>query len=236
MGSRAKREARMMRVPTGRSNTPVPIVAPASDYLVLNGDGTVSVDPTRLEVPQNLYVAKHAWVEPAEDAISLFFAQSAPNASGNLLSCVEVEYQLERFHSQLWEPSREFHERLRANVSRLPAVKGRRETTDVAAVRTKEAEQYAFVAANYSFFVQSGSQATLDFYLLPPNSAFLYEKTKDLSRLVFEPKVRVHLSAHELLRLMDACAPFAEDLGQQSTEYDKAVKIEIEKLKAGGTP
>jgi hypothetical protein len=99
-----------------------------------------------------------------------------------------------------------------------------------------EADQNAILAANYSFFVQSGSQATLDFYLLAPNSMFLFDKTKDLSRLVIEPKVRVHLTAHELLRLMDACAQFADDLGKQSKEYEELVKAEQDKmLKAGGT-
>jgi hypothetical protein len=209
MSNKTKREARLLRASPVRTSSSVPYAAPSShEYLVLNGDGTISVDPTKLEPPQNIYSAEHAWVEASEGSVNLIFAQGA-DPENRLLSRLKIAYTLEHFYLQLWVPSREFHQKLKDNVAKLPTLAVEDSKQDV---KMWKADQHATLCVNYSFFVQAGSDAVLDFYNLTPNAMFLFGRTQDLRKLAFEPKARVQISSHELLRLLDSCSALADEM------------------------
>ncbi len=174
-------------------------------YIVSASNGGFKVDASELHAPTDVYDADYAWVTQRNGAVSFFFAKGQVDDSETLRTRLEVRYPFEGFVHHFWRNSREFHKAVRER--RAPDW-GR---GDIDPSRWKSEKDHS-VWANLDYLARSGSQASMDFYELPPWNAVQFNKAQDLSRLRIVPVVRIVLTTDELCRLLDASEPIAEAL------------------------
>jgi hypothetical protein len=192
-------------------------VTPVAEYLTLGNDGSIGIEPKKLPVPTNVYDADFAWPVLRYGAVSLFFGKAdEPGVNGQLelRSRVEVRYPAESFFHHLWVNSREFHRKLPEILQKAPRWDGRDQINPAGLKAEREHSEWA----NFDILFQSGSQASLDFYLLPPSSLGFYNAVRkatgqaDPSLLRVEPVLRVFTTTRELEHLLDACSAIADEL------------------------
>lgn len=176
------------------------------DPVSLDSDGNIRIDTSRLAPPASVYDADLAWAEERLGAVSLFFAKE--HLSGKKLRTrVEVRYAYEPFVFHLWRNAREFHQRLRAFLSRFPAPA---KTRSPASLTASEADREHSDWANFDIFSHNGTQACLDFFRLPPAGVARFASGGGSGGLTIEPILRVHTTTAELCSLLDLCDSIAE--------------------------
>ncbi|SRR6266545_4445226 len=200
MKHRGKHNRALAEVSRGRPDI-------ALDAVYLEGsDKNIHINPSKLSPPVNFYDADLAWAEERHGAVSLFFAKE--HLSGKKLRTrVEIRYAYEPFILHFWHNSRDFHKGLReAYPSRFLPQEGMPRGSLTAMESDREHSDWA----NFEYICYHGTQASLDFFRLPPAGIARFLTSGGSSGLVVEPILRIHTTAGELCHLLDLCEPIAE--------------------------
>ncbi len=178
------------------------------DPITIGLDKSININLAKLNAPSNIYDADFAWVEHEPGKVSLFFAKKSRDNKGELRTRLELRYPAENLVHHFWQNSRDFHERLRTFVQLWPnSAFGHH--ADVSAWK---AEKDHSEWVNFEAMAHAGTEATIDFYAIPAVGIARFRRGGGSADLKIVPVVRVHLTAFELLRLMDAAAPIVREI------------------------
>lgn len=177
------------------------------DPITVGLDKSIKIDLTKVVAPSNIYDADFAWVEHRPGVASLFFGKKDRDERDRFRTRLELRYPAENLVQHFWENSRSFHERLRSFVELWP-----HEVASPGAVQQWTAERDHSEWVNFEAIAHAGTEATMDFYSIPAVGIARFRKGGGSASLTIVPVVRVHLTAFELLRLMDAVAPIVAEI------------------------
>ena len=172
-------------------------------------DRSISVNLSKLDSPQHEYDADVAWVEHKPGDVRILFGKKNRDNKGSLKTRVEIRYPVEAFVRHFWGNSRDFHGRLRRFVEKwqIGAVEDAQKPSEMTAERDHSEW------ANFDYMSHSGTEASVDFFHLPPSGlARFVRNQEDTSGLEIAAVLRVHLTVHDLLRLLDNCQAVAADI------------------------
>lgn len=194
----------------------------------LQGRGAVSVDSSgktlrieweKLKPPTNVYDADFAWAAERHGTVSLFFGKE--HMSGKRLRTrMEIRFAPEPFVLNLWDDSVRFYNDLKARrANSLPPAPPTRAPEELMGF---ESDREHSDWANFAYIAHHGTQASLDFFRLPPAGIARFATTGGTSYLEPDPIVRVHTTVWELLRLLDVCEPIASRVRASLPTEEKA--------------
>ena len=176
--------------------------------MVNTADGTVSIDPTKLGAPQNIYDADLAGIEHRVGDVRLFFGKLKRAVPNKLRTRIEIRYPVETFYRHLWKNSRAFHKEIRGYMQQWPAA----EKPDPTRLSEMEADRDHSEWANFDYMAHSGTEAAIDFFHLSPGGLARFAKSASVDDLELEAILRVQLTVGELLALLDRCADVAAEV------------------------
>lgn len=200
----AKALTRIERRPTGRNQ---PLVV-SGDPITVGPDRTISVDATKLPTPPNLYDADVSWVEHRPGSVSLFFAKLNRDEPDKLRTRLELRYPAESLVRQFWRNTRGFHERIKEYAQKWPVDQARQALTPGSMASGRDHSEWA----NFESIAHAGTEASIDFYLMPASGVARFASGQGSSGLRFAPVVRVQLTIFELVRLLDATEPVVKQV------------------------
>jgi hypothetical protein len=169
-------------------------------------DNSIRIDWTRLDPPTNVYDADFAWAAVRHGTVSLFFAKEFLSAN-RLRSRMELRFGFEAFVGAFWESSADFFAKLKAKVTPPPEV-----TRSAADLMALESEREHSDWASFAYMAHHGTQASLDFFRLPPAGIARFITGGGTSGLKPDPIVRVHTTVWELYRLLEMCEPIVSQV------------------------
>jgi len=213
--------ARLARRPSGESDLGVVV-----DPITVGPNQTINVDLAKLPAPDRIYDADLAWIEHQGRAVSLFFAKRLRNSPQRLRTRLELRYSPEHLVVHFWQNSRGFHERLRSYAAKWPPDDAREEIDPA----KMDAEHEHSEWTNFEAMAHVGSEACLDFYLLPAVGVARFARGQGSSGLRLTPIVRVQLTIFELLRLLDS----AESVVNEVKAYLPKLEGATEELQKEG--
>lgn len=176
-------------------------------------DGSLRVRMDLLNPPQNVYDADGASLTLRHGTVSFLFGKADPINETRLRTRLEVRYPVEAFADHFILNSREFHSAL---VQQM-------ETAEVPVLQhtplepaTMPAEREHSLWANFDFIARTGSQASIDFFHLPPADIARFVKNDSVSGLRIEPVLRVLTTVDVLRSLLDAAADVLDQARSQT--------------------
>lgn len=172
------------------------------DPVTVGLDRTINVDMTKLPTPPNVYDADYAWIEHRPGTVSLFFGKRNRDEADQLRTRLELRYPPENLVGHFWGNSRQFHEKLREFAGKWPKDEERSGVNPTRMRAVKEHSEWA----NFDAMAHAGTEASIDFYLMPPSGIARFARGQGSAGLKFAPIVRVQLTIFELLRLLDETA------------------------------
>jgi hypothetical protein len=184
------------------------------DPISLGIDRSIRIDLSRLRTPTNVYDADFAWIKHRPGAISFFFGKRSFTAKESLRTRLELRYPVENLVHHFWQNSRDFHARLDSFVSKWPKDVER----DSLVPEEWNAERDHSEWANFETISHAGTEASLDFYLLPAFGIAQFMKGAGSSQLTIMPVVRVQMTAFELGRLLNSVGEIASEIEKGEKE------------------
>lgn len=176
------------------------------DPIKLGTDGTIFVNTAHLGTPPHSYDATFASVELRHNAISLFFGKENPEDPHRLQSRLEVRYPVEGFVLHLVRNSRRFH----ADIKKHLALWSNRTPEAVQELSALHADKSHSEWVNFDYISRSGSQASLDFFHLPPSGLARWVQGQGSKGVELVPKIRVLTTLTQLDILLDSAVKLAE--------------------------
>lgn len=189
--------ARLERAPAGGS-----VARVVEDPISIGLDKTIHVNVAKLPAPSNIYDADFAWIEHRPGAVSLFFGKRSRDEKDLLRTRLELRYPPENLVAHFWGNSREFHESILRFSSSWPSDPDRGEVQPERMKATRDHSDWA----NFDMMAHAGTEASIDFYQMPPSGIARFARGHGAEGLNFVAVARVHLSVFELIRLLDATA------------------------------
>lgn len=189
-----------------------PVGAPdvqADPIQISMADRTIKVNIGLLPPPQRSYDADVAFVKRQHGYVAFYFGQLNEGRADNLRSRVKLKYTNEMFVHHYWKHSRDFHEDLRTQIVRWKDDPLRLPAMDLSAMPAGM-EHSEWV--NFDYISRSNSQASFDFYHLPPSALAKFVKGQGSNELNLAPVLRVLTTVHVLLDLMNACEPIVDEV------------------------
>jgi hypothetical protein len=190
------------------------------DPVMIGTDNTIRIDLSKVHAPSNVYDADFAWIVHRPGAVSLLFAKRNMSGNNTLRTRLEVRFPPENLVNNFWKAARDFHLKLQDFVSKWPKEEGR----DLQSPEEWPAEKDHSEWANFETMAHAGSQASIDFYLLPPWGIAQFLRGGGSSQLILTPIVRVQMTAFELKRLLDSVAKVVAEIGSYLPESAKDKK------------
>ena len=154
---------------------------------------------SKLPAPSNVYDADFAWIEHRLRAVSLFFGKRDRENTKQLRTCLEIRYPPENLVKNFFGNSREFHEGLKLFAAKWPLDDERNNFDPSRLKSSREHSEWA----NFEGMAHAGTEASIDFYQMPPTGIARFAKGQGSSGLKLTPVVRVQMDVFELLRLLD---------------------------------
>ena len=189
------------------------------DPITVGPDKTINVDFRKLTAPSNVYDADFSWIEHRPGTtVSLFFGKGSRDEGNRLRTRLELRYPPEGFVHHFWRNSREFHERVRAFVDQWP----RDDARDALDPRGWQAAKDHSEWVGFEAMAHSGTEAMLDFYLLPALGIARFQRNQGSGGLQVVPVVRVQTTVFELLRLLDSARPVVEAINTYLPKLERA--------------
>jgi hypothetical protein len=180
----------------------------ADDAISIGFDRSISINLMKLHAPTNVYDADFSWIVHRPGAVSLFFAKRRIDEKDTLRTRLELRYPPENFVNHLWKNSRDFHDRLQKFAAKWPKDEERDQQTP----ETWKAEKDHSEWANFETMSHAGTEASLDFYLLPPWGLAQFTKGRGSAQLKVAAIVRVEMTIFELGRLLDSAAKVVSEI------------------------
>lgn len=173
-------------------------------------DGNVAVimavDFEHAPVPERSYIADYFEVHRTEADVMMVFGKKNFPSETELRNKLEIYFPVYSFFHQLWKSSRQMHESLGevfANKGKLARTQGDLKSSDLKV-------QTLTLTANNALVVISGGQCVMDFFLISAKDLWL--KTKKGDPLNVEAIVRIFMSEHLLLGLLNRFDEIAKEL------------------------
>jgi len=212
---RRQRElARLERSPADGS-----VARVVEDPITIGLDKTVHVNVAKLPAPSNVYDADFAWIEHRPGAVSLFFGKRSRDEKDQLRTRLELRYPPENLVAHFWGNSREFHESIKRFSAAWPTDAER----DRVKPETMKASRDHSDWANFDTMAHAGTEASIDFYQMPPSGIARFARGQGADALNFVAVARVQLSVFELIRLLDATADVVKAIEQYLPRREQAV-------------
>lgn len=172
------------------------------DPITIGPNRTINIDLGKLTAPTNVYDADFAWLVHRPGVVSLFFAKQTLSKGTDFRTRLELRYPPEGLVNHLWRNSRDFHARLREFVEKWPKDEARDGFDPTKWTAQRDHSEWV----NFEVLAHAGTEATLDFYSLPPVGVARFTKGAGSAGLQVSPVVRVQTTVFELLRLLDSAA------------------------------
>lgn len=188
-------------------------------YVSMRVPGTIEIATARLPTPENTYDADFCWAVERLEAVSLFFAKEKLGHSDALRSRLELRFPRESFLQAFMGSSVEFRRKLREALGQkyeaksMPAAVARQ-----ALPADKEHSEWV----NFDLIAYSGSQASLDFFHLPPAAMAQFAQTQSIDFIKLNPIVRVLTTSSELGRLLAICETIEASVSRDQSEVTGA--------------
>jgi hypothetical protein len=180
----------------------------SADPITIGLDKSIHIDMSKLPAPTTVYDADLAWVEHAAGRVSLMFAKLSRNDGARLRTRLEIRYPPEDFFRAFWGNSREFHGRLRTFSEMWPRDNSRDSLRPELMPADKDHSEWV----NFDAMCHAGTEASIDFFLLPAAAVARFVQGQGSSGLTLAPVVRINLGSFELLRLLDLAKPVADEV------------------------
>jgi hypothetical protein len=173
----------------------------AVDPITVGPDRSINIDLKKLAAPLNTYDADFAWIVHRPGAVSLFFGKAVvAEDRERLRTRLEIRYPPENLVNHFWKNSRRFHARLKAMVGTWPWDEKR----DSERPQTWPSDRDHSEVANFESMAHAGTEACLDFYLLPATGIARFTTGQGSETLSVVPVVRVYMTVFELLRFLNS--------------------------------
>jgi len=172
------------------------------DPISIGLDRSISIDAMKLQTPSNVYDADFAWIVHRPGTVSFFFAKRSIGENNILRTRLELRYPPENLVNHFWPNTRDFHDKLRKFIARWPKDEERDQLDPTKWTAEKDHSEWA----NLETMAHAGTEASLDFYLLPPFGLAQFSKGQGSSQLRVVPIVRVQMTVFELGRLLDSAS------------------------------
>lgn len=191
------------------------------DPISVGLDRSIKIDLSKLSAPTNLYDADLATIFHSDGEVSLFFAKKAIGEENKLRTRIELRYPPENLVHHFWKNSRDFHVRLRQFAEDWPKKKALE-----ADLRSWSSARDHSEWVNFEAMSHAGTEATIDFYQLPPPGIARFNQGLGSGNLQIVPIVRVQLTVFEMLRLLDATAPVVAEIERYLPKRNAPVPTE----------
>lgn len=172
------------------------------DPITIGPDQTINIDHLKLVAPSNVYDADFAWIKHRPGSLSLFFGKQSIDKEKELRTRLELRYPPENLVYHFWRNTREFHGRLQKFIDKWPKDEQRDSQDPSVWIADKDHSEWV----NFEAIAHSGTEAMIDFYLLPPFGLAYFSQGRGSAGLKILPVVRVQLTTLELVRLLDSAA------------------------------
>ncbi len=173
-----------------------------ADPITVGLDRSINIDMMKLSAPTNVYDADFAWIVHRPGAISFFFAKRNIGGNDAFRTRLEVRYPPENLVKTFWPKTREFHDQLQKFIAKWPKDDERDQQNPMKWTAEKDHSEWA----NIETMAHVGTQASLDFFLLPAWGIAQFFKGRGSSQLIVRPIVRIQMTIFELGRLLDSAA------------------------------
>jgi hypothetical protein len=167
---------------------------------VLSGDS--------LKVPERVYDADFSNAYLRHTVVHLLFGKRSFNEPNQLRSRLELKYPAEAFFQHFWGNSRQFQVGASEQAAKWPS-NIRRDEIDLWQMR---AERDHSEWVNFSYIARHGSQASIDFFFVTPAGIAKFAKSHSSGDLEIVSQVRVLMTLHELVMLLELCGPIAQEI------------------------
>ena len=168
------------------------------DPITIGADKTIYIEQAKLEPPDRIYDADHAWIMHSPMRVSFVFAKKRLDNPSKLRTRLEIRYPAEGFARHFWKNSREFNTKLDAFVSEWPPLP-QRSSLRLDAPADKDHSEWA----NFDCMAFAGSEGVIDFYQLSVPGIARFAKGQGSAGLRITAIVRVQLTAFELSHLLE---------------------------------
>jgi hypothetical protein len=176
-----------------------------------DGLGRISllVDWERAPEPDHSYIADYFELHKSDsDVVIVLGKTEMPGGHGALRNKIEIYFPFHPFMNQFWKSSRRMHAALSKNFQekgKTATAEGKLQAGPDAKIQT--------LAANNALVVMSAGQCVADFFLIPAKDIWM--KTQKGGPLNITAIVRVFMSEHVLLGLLNRCDEVAQVLKQE---------------------
>jgi hypothetical protein len=161
-------------------------------------DNSISIDLMKLQAPNNVYDADCVWIEHRPGRFSFFFGKrDLGSANKKLRTRLEIRYPPENLVLN-WNRVHDFHVRVQKFIANWPNDEGLEQQKGMEWTADKDHSEWA----NFETMSHSGTQASIDFYLLPPYGVAQFRNGRGSSQLMVIPIVRVQMTTFELAGLL----------------------------------
>lgn len=210
------RSMQLERRPSERSEVRV-----VQDPITIGVDKAIHIDFSKLTAPTNVYDADFAWIEHRPgSAVSIFFGKASRDQKDSLRTRLEVRYPPEMFVHHFWRNSREFHDRLREFTAKWPTDEEHARTDPRTWPALKDHSEWV----GFEAMAHSGTEAMLDFYLLPAVGIARFHRNQGSAGLQVLPVVRVQMTVFELGRLLEAAGPVVDTINTYLPKFVQELK------------
>jgi hypothetical protein len=174
----------------------------SNDPIMIGADHSIRIDLMKLQAPSNIYDADFAWIIHSPGSVSFFFAKRSLSEEKKLRTRLEMRFPPEILATQLWERTQEFHGRVKEYTDKWPKDENRNKLQPEGWSAEKDHSEWA----NIETMAHSGTEASIDFYQLPPFGVAQFIQGRGSSQLMVLPVVRVLMSVFELDHLLESVA------------------------------
>ncbi|HVN93268.1 MAG TPA: hypothetical protein VMT38_06215 [Terracidiphilus sp.] len=168
---------------------------------------TLSVDFERVPEPDHSYVADYFEVHRADADVLMVFGKMNFPSEKELRNKIEIYFPFHPFMHQFWKSST----KLRKTIQKNFELKGK--TAKRQGSIASSGEKVQTLAANCALIVNNAGQCVADFFLIAAKDIWL--KTKKGDPLNVSAIVRVFMSEHILLGLLNRCDEIAGELKKE---------------------
>jgi hypothetical protein len=162
----------------------------------------------KLPTPPQVYDADIAWVEHRPGDVRLFFGKLGRDEPNSLRTRLELRYPVENLANNFWPRTRDFHTKMKDFADKWPKDELRAKLDPAQMHAGKEHSEWA----NFETMAHAGTEAMIDFYMLPASGVAKFAQGQGSSGLTLVPIVRIQMTIFELTRLLGSLEPIVAEI------------------------
>jgi hypothetical protein len=200
-----------------------------TDPISIGPDRSIRIDLAKLPAPARMYDADVAWLVDSPGRVSFMFGKV--NAAKTMFRTrLEVRYPAEDFYRFFWFNGNDLRPRIDKYVGRWPEAARARVVESIGLESERDHSEWA----SFDCISQAGTQACIDFFLLPAPGLVRFSSGRGSGGLSLEPVVRVQLTVFDLARLLHDADAVAARIREVIPDVDEHLPVREESKATGG--